>query len=177
MIDLQIDLDHKDALLVVWGVAQATSPHSLVTFLETYMEQRIQTRAQERFDKESALDIGKGGSWEELKPSTVDYREAQGFPGQHPINRRTGELERYITQSDADTRMTATGATLRYPGSRATGELGKKVYVAQAGWRFPETPARPVLGWGASDLSFASWSLYRWILEQMRHPDMIGGTP
>jgi len=143
----------------------AVGPAGAAAFLGGPMQQVIKTRASERFTTQGE-DVSGGGwkAWEPLKDSTIDFRRAQGF-GPTPINVRTGELERYITQSDATVTPTATGAAMTYPGQPATGLVREKVETAQAGKPSPKTPPRPVLGLSTPDLELALVSMNQWIIQ------------
>lgn len=138
----------------------ALAPPGLATWLEYGVEPIIQLRAKERFDTEGD-DVT--GQWLPLKPYTQMVRAQSGFPPDHPINVRTGELERYITQSDGDVQMYPGGASMNYPGTNPTGTLADKVSTAQVGSADGRTPARPVLGLNIHDLEAVLFSLASFI--------------
>jgi len=99
----------------------------------------------------------KSGNWEPLAEGTNAIRQALGFPPVTPINIRTGELERAVTEQDQIT----TGpdwAVLDIPGDDLDPLTRRKLETAQAGRAdnpisgFGATPARPVLAVDESDM-------------------------
>lgn len=149
----------------------AVGPAGAAAFLGGPMQEVLKTRAQERFTTQGE-DVSGGGwqAWEPLTDATIEFRRAQGF-GPTPINVRTGELERYITQSEATVTPTATGALMTYPGQPAAGLTHKKVETAQVGKANPKTPPRPVLGLSTTDVELALVSMSQWIIQTIT----IGG--
>lgn len=127
----------------------ALSPPGLGQFLATRAEPYLRKRASERFRAEGDDVVGE---WLPLTRYTQDVRASQGYGAAHPINRRTGRLEDYITHSPASITMHSSGASLKYPGTKPTGELKDKVRTAQMGKPYPKTPPRPVLGMNHRDL-------------------------
>lgn len=145
----------------------AASPPSMMAWLAGPMTQNLQRRAQERFLGQGE-DVSSGGwsPWEPLKEATIAFRAHAGY-GPVPINVRTGELERYITQSNSAVTATSGGAAMVYPGTAPSGYLEEKVRTAQAGKSKPDTSPRPVLGLGAPDLEFALVSLHTWLVSSI----------
>ena len=92
---------------------------------------------------------------------------SQNYGPAHPINHRTGELEAYITGSPHLLEVTPYGASLTMPGTEPTGELKRKVRVAQAGDPGSATngltPPRPVIGVNEKDLLFVLTSMQSFI--------------
>ena len=138
------------------------SPEAIAGFLGANIDPYLRRRAGERFANEGDDVVG---TWLPLSSGTVAIREGLGFSGAHPINKRTGELEDYITGGGANPGIPVAGlgATLKFPGRTATGELKSKVETAQRGkpatGGMRATPPRPVLGMNARDLSFTVMSL------------------
>lgn len=127
----------------------AMSPVGLAAFLHGSVEPYIRERAQNRFASEGD-DVS--GKWAPLQQTTIEFRESGGF-GPRPINRRTGELEAYITQSDAGIASAPGLSVLTYPKDPPkTPALQQKVQTAQAGRSVPSTVPRPVLGLNERDL-------------------------
>lgn len=145
------DTSSVEALLLAANAA--LSPVGLGGWLGGPMTQQMQQRAAERFRVEGTDE----GPWAPLRDATINWRESLGFPP-GPINRRTGELERYITQSDSSVVPHGEGVSAIFPGSSPSGELAEKLATAQ-GAESPRVPARPVLGLGAPDVEFALASL------------------
>lgn len=169
MSAIDFHVDSSDVFVMLLALENALGPESMRRFLEGVMVRRIQERAQARFASEGGDDAVD--PWEQLHPVTVEMREWQGFPGEHPINRRTGEMERYITNNYGRSVAGVGMAEMTYPGNPpGNRELAKKVYTAQAGWVDAQgrTNPRPVLAWGSSDLVFAVNALEAWILARVQ---------
>lgn len=131
------------------------SPQGATAFLSSTIGPYLAKRAKERFQGEGDDVVG---AWAPLKPATVLMRQQSGF-GAGPINRRTGELERYVVGDTGFSYPTGFGASMRWPGKAASGELKKKVETAQKGRKSPNTVARPVIGVNENDLLFLMASL------------------
>lgn len=128
----------------------ALSPIGLFTFLHGAVGPFVKQRASDRFRSEGD-DVT--GTWAPLAQATVEIRQNMGLEGSHPINKRTGELEAYITQGSIDVTTGVGVGTLKYPGNApATSGLREKLKTAQGGKASPSTPPRPVLGLGEADL-------------------------
>ena len=129
----------------------------LGVFLQSTMVPHLQRKFKEGFASETDPS---GAGWAPLSAATVKIREDQGYGGAHPINRRTGELENYITQSPGQLIPSMDQAVLKYPSERGvpSGSLGKKVRGAQKGEG--KAPPRPVLGLDEQDLAFMLASLF-----------------
>lgn len=145
----------------------ALGPESMSGWLGGPMRESLQGRAQERFAVEGTDD----GPWAPLADATLSWRASYGF-GPGPINRRTGELERFITGAPGSVTPHPGGATLSFPGSEPTGELGRKVRVAQGYEEANDIPARHVVGLGLPDLEFALLSFGAWFGQSV-----MAGTP
>jgi hypothetical protein len=126
----------------------ATSPEALAIFMGASIDPYIRGRASARFAQEGDDVTGR---WEPLSPATVRIREEKGFGGEHPINRRTGDLEEYITGERSLIAPIAGGASMIAPGRKASGELQHKMEVAQTG--VDAHAARPVVGMNEQDLA------------------------
>jgi hypothetical protein len=158
-ISIQVIGDDRGVQRALHALDTALNPVALAVFLGAAVEPWVKKRADTRFAQEGD-DVS--GPWKPLEQVTQNIRASQGFGAAHPINVRTGELERYITESQGFSNANALGATLTYPNSAPVGELHNKVKVAQAGGRqagHRDTPARPVLGLGPQDLSFVLLAL------------------
>lgn len=143
-----ITIEVDNVMLAFARLDVALSPTGLTTFLDTKVDPYLRARAAARFASEGDDAVG---AWQALTPTTEHFRETEGFPSSHPINRRTGELEAYIIGEDALVTPMGAGANLQLPGRAATGYLAEKFKTAQQGKASPRTPARPVLGLGARD--------------------------
>ncbi len=124
-------------------------PTQLASFLHGPVGQYLQERAKRRFAAEGDDAVGK---WEPLQDSTVQMRLSMNYGGEHPINKRTGELENWVVNSGWHAYPQSTGASMAYPGGQPSGILLKKVQTAQGGATNPRTDPRPVLGLSETDL-------------------------
>lgn len=127
------------------------APAAIGAWMMGTVDPYIKERAQERFTREGD-DVT--GAWAPLREATWGFRQRHQppYPPQHPINKRTGELEAYITRSQSDLNVHTLGATLKTPGRLPTGELKKKVERAQFGDPLTNTVRRPVMGVNERDL-------------------------
>lgn len=168
---VQIVVTGIDAATVHAGLSRlerALTGSGLANFFATAVTPYLQERARERFASEGDDAVG---AWAPLRLFTQNIRASQGYGPAHPINRRTGELENYITNSPPAITTGPDGGVLRYPGRTAGGELGRKVSTAQIGLPggriMADTVPRPVLGVSSTDLEAVLYGL-------MMH---IAGTP
>lgn len=154
---------------MLMAVNTVLSPLGMMGFLKGVVTPYVRLRAAQRFANEGDDTVGK---WAPLQPQTQEIRERLDLPigPAHPINRRTGELESYITQSDSDVVSAAGGAQLTYPGNAPTGRaIQQKMETAQKGRsRTPMTVPRPVLGLGITDLAYVIGQLGITIKEAAR---------
>lgn len=151
-IDFDIVGDEHGVQKMLDRIDSALSPAGLAFFMHGAVQPWLIKRAKARFASEGDDASGK---WAPLQQATVEFRESQGFEGSHPINRRTGELEAYITQSDVDV-VSAPGVTsLKFPGTntKASKSIAEKMRTAQKGRTSPATVPRPVIGLGERDLA------------------------
>lgn len=136
----------------------ALSAEALAEFLTVKIAPFLGARAKERFHSEGDDASGK---WAPLMPATQSIRAfgAQTYGWaigpDHPINRRTGQLEDYITSGNGKTIPWASGASLVYPDpANAQGELKDKLTTAQKGRVSPKTVPRKVLAVNETDLDY-----------------------
>jgi len=154
--------------MLAWLDTSLSGP-GLVAFLNGKVGPWLHERAEARFRNEGD-DVT--GPWAPLKPATQRIRASKGFPPAHPINIRTGEMERYILGGTFQAAIPGQGgAVLSFPGSGQGGskELREKMRTAQQGKTQPNTVARPVLGMNEKDLEFVLFELASHIQR--------GGTP
>jgi len=149
-IDVQIIGDTAGVQAMLTHMEQKLSPVNVSAFLMTRVDPFVRARATDRFRGEGDDVVG---AWAPLRPATEVIRANQGFGAAHPINRRTGELEDYISNTPGSVTAHPFGATLTAPGTPASGELLDKVRTAQAGVANPPTVPRPVMGLNERDLA------------------------
>lgn len=155
---LDITIDTHDLERTLQNLETALSPIGLSLFLTGTVLPWVKERAENRFLNEGDEVVGK---WAPLAPSTQEFRAngPWGVGPDHPINKRSGDLEDYITNADSGIVTAADAALLIYPNNPPTGPLKEKVQTAQGGKSKPKTPARPVLGLGAADMAFTMQAL------------------
>jgi hypothetical protein len=150
-IDFDIIGNQRGVQAMLNSIDSALSPTGLASFLGLAVGPWVKERAADRFASEGDDVTGK---WAPLQDTTIDIREKSGFEGAHPINKRTGELEEYITQGQVGITAAPGLAVMTYPKNPpATKSLKEKVSTAQRGRSNPSTVARPVLGLNERDLA------------------------
>jgi hypothetical protein len=149
-LDIEIVGTERGVERMLEVIDSSLSATGLAAFLFGSVGPWVQQRAEERFKNEGD-DVS--GKWAPLMPRTQEIRENYGFGGSHPINKRTGQLEDYITQGQVDVVTSPGYGILRFPGNppNDTG-LRQKMKTAQQGRAEPNTVARPVLGLNEKDL-------------------------
>lgn len=165
-LDINVQSDPVEQVLM--KLDTAISPTGLMGFLAGAAVPWVRERAQSRFASEGD-DVS--GKWRPLAPATQEIRSRGEWPvgATSPINVRTTELERYITQSNAAVWEHTLGATMKYPGTTPTRRsIVEKMRTAQKGRANPRTPARPVLGLNEKDLSAITGFLVIHVNEAMR---------
>lgn len=148
-MDLYIDED--TATRAITAIEYSLDGVGLAQFMRRDVEPYFRARARSRFANEGDDVVGK---WAPLHPATEEYRDEQGFGSAHPINIRTEELFKKVTQGLNEIRVGGDGATFVMPGSSGQSRYFKqKLRTAQIGKpNNPKTVPRPVLGMGANDL-------------------------
>ena len=135
------------------------SPMALTLFQESVVVPYIKERAIQRFVSEGDSATGK---WAPLKESTQKVRKYYGYGESHPINKRTGQLENFITGISPGV-VAGAGTVLTFPGPISSSALEQKFLTAQQGRIQPLTVPRPVLGWMEGDVIFLASSLESFI--------------
>ncbi len=158
MFDLDITIDTHDLEATLSRMETSLNPVGLSIFLIGGVLPWVKERAEMRFASEGDEVSGR---WAPLETSTQEFRSngPWGVGPSHPINRRSGDLEEYITKSNSSIVTGADSAIMYYPDTAPTGPLKEKVETAQGGKAKPKTPARPVLGLGANDLLYTMEAL------------------
>ena len=161
MVGMSISVVGNDAGVqrMLEALDTALNPIAVAGFLGAVVDPYIRGRAADRFASEGD---GASGQWAPLSPATQEIRDQMGYGASHPINRREGELEEFITQRKGGTTVAPYGASIRFPASSPGGELRDKFEHAQAGGvsdSGKSFPARPVLAMDESDLTFVMLSL------------------
>jgi hypothetical protein len=118
------------------------------------IHQHLQAQAAGYFESEGASS--PSGRWAPLRPRTVEVRarlRLPGIGGEHPINRRTGDLLDMMTKEQPEIVTMGGDLALIYPGDRAINQGDRPVKVAQAQSGYHGGTARPVIQFGADNLA------------------------
>ena len=143
-IEFDIVGNQRGVQAMLERIDSALSPTGLAAFMGLAVGPWVKERAQSRFAQEGDDVTGK---WAPLADATVEIREHAGFEGSHPINKRTGELEEFITQGQIGVVSTPGLTVMTYPKDPPAGKgIRQKMETAQVGRSFPSTKPRPVLG-------------------------------
>lgn len=151
-VDIEIGVEDKDLMRAMLDLDTALDPNAVARWMGAVVGPYLQKRSTDRFRAEGDDVVG---AWQPLREATWAWREKQNVPPRHPINRRTGELEDYITGGTGWVLPHTLGATLRTPAKPPSNkELRDKVETAQIGRDQPRTVPRPVMGMNEQDLTF-----------------------
>jgi hypothetical protein len=157
--DVQVDAADFNMKMAILQVRLSAS--GLQDFMENTMVPFLQMRADRRFAIEGDEVSGR---WLPLKRATTLMRLRQGYPPQHPINVRSGQMKTWITSADGNVRAQHGMADLTWPGNPPGGTMLKKIQTAQMGQAYPSTAPRPVIGVGDDDNIFALAQLTQYLL-------------
>lgn len=142
---------------------RATDATRLAAWLVTDAEEHLQVRAAARFESEGD---SASGQWHELRPRTVEIRKWLGLPGEHPINRRRGNLRSFVTSAQGLPKRGSGEATLIWPG-KIPRDVLKKYKGAQQGAKRTKvaggSPPRPAVAINEIDSAMLTESLGAWI--------------
>lgn len=149
-IDVQLIGDSEGVEMMLQRLDYLFGPVGMTYFLAGQVTPYLKGRARARFANEGDE---MSGPWAALSPVTAQIRSALGYPPDHPINHRSGQLERWVTGSMPAVLYTPVVAQLTYPGNPPTGKLKSKVTTAQTGISSTgrTTTPRPVLGLDMTD--------------------------
>lgn len=148
IVDVDFIISDQDVQKVLTTMAFTTSAVGLSLFMRGSTHKYLAQQAEKRFAQEGDSASGK---WAPLREATQNWRRYYGFGENHPINRRTGALEAYITRGGPEVFEEPSGATLMFPGPTNNTFLTEKMRRAQAG--DSTTVARPVLGFDTNDVA------------------------
>lgn len=148
-MQLNITVDPSRAQDALLSYDYAVSPAGLSYFMQTRAAQWLQRRGRDRFSTEGD---SASGDWVELKASTIDIRQHEGYVPIR-INRRTNALHNWVVNSKGVVSTAGAGTMLTWPGEAPSLETQKKLQTAQRGKSHPRTVARPVLAVDETDLA------------------------
>lgn len=157
--NVKVTTDDSKVKTILERTEGALSPLSLSAFLREEGLQFLRERADVRFGQEGD---DASGPWPALAWPTVQIRQSKGFPGEHPINVRTGSLKQWITSSRGAVTQTGTGAAASWPGE-GTPLQEEKLATAQGKKR--GVPARPVLAANELDLYVLTSGVAHWVAD------------
>lgn len=153
-LDLDITVDAETILSRLTVLEMVLSPTFLEAFLSQDVTSILRRRAAQRFNQEGRL-AGEA-AWKPLAPRTQEDRRALGYGPKHPINKRTGDLERFVTGNDGEVRG-GDDPSLTWPTLPSSGETRKKLEVAQRGKKGTKrggyTPKRQVVRFTDRDMN------------------------
>lgn len=159
-IEIELGGNDRQVTDMLTRVESAFSAEGIEEWLTTSVGPYLRERTEDRFKNEGD-DVS--GKWAPLLPSTMLVRsyiaDQYGIAPDHPINRRTGDLQDFMTSGIGVFSALDGGGILSFPGKNARGEMKDKIQTAQRGKQFPRTVPRPVLGLGEKDLMFVVMSL------------------
>lgn len=158
-VAIQIWGDSEQVERMLLSLDTALNPVAIAGFLSSVVDPYLRSQAKSRFETEGDAASGK---WAPLSEATQNIREQMGYGAAHPINKREGDLERFITEQEGGVQVNPVGATLTLPGSPASGEMASKLTAAQKGGVGSSGrafPARPVLALDTQDLVFVLTTL------------------
>lgn len=156
-----ITLDDARVMEQLDIIEAVLSEASIENFLSKVAIPYIQDRMDNRFDGEGDDVVGR---WQQLAPSTVSIRAAAGFPGDHPINYRTGEMLDYLDTNEGELSTGPGDVRITYPGGAMSVEIQQKMMTAQFGRDTPRTPKRPILGMNQIDAADLTDDLSMYII-------------
>lgn len=137
------------------------SSEGLADFLSDRVDGFLRARIAQRFSGEGD-DVS--GAWHPLTVATSMIRASQGFPPDHPINVRTGDMRSFLVNSASDVKEHSLGATLKHPPPTTNKFINEKIRTAQQGKSRPRTPPRPVIGVNENDLLFVTSELAAYLM-------------
>lgn len=162
-VTIEIRGDASGVEFMLERVNTALSAVALVEFMTEQVAPFLGVRAKERFKNEGDDAVGKWAPLGYMSQRIRSFGRQAGFwtvGDSHPINRRDGELEEYITSGIGYTIPTGAGdVTMAYPdptdpGFNMSTELKDKISTAQRGRTSPSTVPRPVLGVSERDMVY-----------------------
>lgn len=170
---MNVEVDAKDMATIERRfntVLKKIDHNGLRTLLWRDVQPIMRERTLARFDKQGD---GASGKWKKLRPATVKFRryyalrDALPIGGERPINVRTGELRRYVTETfdiDSGGEM---AAQLTVPAKGRAGKwLDVKFRTSQKG--YGHTPKRPVLALNRIDQRLVEKAADQWFTRIVR---------
>lgn len=142
--DLEADLERGQERL---------SDRGLMTLVQALLIPVAKTESQGTI----AAQRGPGGrKWRELKASTQRIRASLNYGATEPINKRTGNLERFLNEAGTDLTVAPGFVQGAWPAlvNQDSTRLMYAFYTAQGGSKRWGTPARPVVGLGPTGIAF-----------------------
>lgn len=174
LVDIQILGDSRDISRRLAGLDLAFASENIAAWLVAGVDPLLRQKTEQVFASEGEA---LGQKWQDLTPFTVQDRKNHGFPGEHPINVRTGQMKKHLIDAPPRIAIHSLGATMWSPGNNPSGKLGKKIQTAQQGDPSVHTPARPVLGVDTTDLEIVLLALSVHIASKQPGGVSLNGNP
>jgi hypothetical protein len=156
-----ITLDDSRVMEQLDSIELMISESSLENFLSNVAVPYLQDRVDQRFANEGDDVVGQ---WKDLAGATISIRQSLGYPGDHPINQRTGEMLDYLDTNQGEISAAPGDIRVTYPGGSMSVEVQQKLMTAQFGRDTPKTPKRPVLGINQIDAVDLTDDLSRYLI-------------
>ena len=131
---------------------QRVAPEELTKFLL-----EVKGMLQEHADTHFKTESDGIAQWVPLAEATNQIREDLGYPREHPINVRSGELKKFLVDGGSVSTL-PDGALLLYP-DEATGILAEKYETAQRGSTKTGAPPRRVFNFDTQDAELVIMAL------------------
>lgn len=159
-INVQIVGEDQGVRAMLMATLEAVDPAHMLLFMGGMVQPYIEARIAGRFSNEGD-DVS--GKWAPLSDTTRHIRETEGYPGEHPINVRTGAMREWLLSAPPDFTATGFEASMAFPGGDPSQSILDKLETAQMGRETPATQPRPVLGLGPADLAFVLQAMSEWV--------------
>lgn len=165
-----VDVDTIDVQNMLHLAMMAVDTPSMMTFMNTKVDDYLGNRAADRFAVEGD---DASGNWAPLTETTRRIKEALGAPADE-INIRTGDLAAWVIET-SDVESNGLGVTLTKPSQEIFSDpvATTKLQHAQQGTNsnplFPGavTPARPVVALAERDMATIVQMLQAWIMAEV----------
>ena len=165
-----VDVDTIDVQNMLHLAMMAVDTPSMMTFMNTKVDDYLGNRAADRFAVEGD---DASGNWAPLTETTRRIKEALGAPADE-INIRTGDLAAWVIET-SDVESNGLGVTLTKPSQEifsdpvATTKLQHAQQGTDSNPLFPGavTPPRPVVALAERDMATIVQMLQAWIMAEV----------
>lgn len=168
-IDLRIVANVDEVFEHLVALDTAFNATAMTEFMFQEVGPWLRQRARNRFQNEGDEAVGK---WAPLAPATQKIREhgrEKGYwpdiSAEHPINVRSHDMERHITQGIGSMDFLEGASTYHFPDKNVPAKIAEKMTTAQKG--SGRTKARPVLGMSGVDTTKIMADLSRYVITRV----------